>query len=118
MFRQAFAILVLSLACAAAVQAQGQVYTPTQSAYLKGELKRIQERFVDQVSAASGVPKDTIRQWVPTDGQDVPPKVNVVQALQRSRGKPLSDEERAKVNAAEQERFQAVEQARARALQK
>ena len=118
MFRQAFAILVFSLACAAAVQAQGQVYTPTQSAYLKGELKRIQERFVDQVSAASGVPKDTIRQWVPTDGQDVPPKVNVVQALQRSRGKPLSDEERAKVTAAEQERFQAVDQARARALQK
>jgi hypothetical protein len=118
MLKRTLVFLLLAVACTAAVQAPGQTYTPTQSAYLKGELKRIQERFVAQVSGISGVPKDTIRQWVPTDGQDVPPKVNVVQALQRSRGKPLTEEEKAKVAAAEEERFQAVEQARARALQK
>ncbi len=53
-----------------------------------------------------------------TDGRDVPPKVNIVPALQRERGKPLSEEERAKILAADQERYQAIEQAKKTAAQK
>ncbi|MCK7499483.1 MAG: zinc-binding dehydrogenase [Comamonadaceae bacterium] len=65
-----------------------------------------------QASAVSGVPQSKIKEWMATDGRDVPPKVNIVPALQRERGKPLSEEERARILAADQERYQAIEQAK------
>ena len=109
------AVAVLLISSAAAL---GQNYSPSQAAYLKGEIRRAQERFVEQAAAVSGVSADKIRQWVPTDGRDVPPKVRVVPALERERGKPMTDEERQKVLAADQARFDAIERAKRDALKK
>lgn len=91
---------------------------PAQGAYLKGEVKRAQERFVEQAAAISGVPPAKIREWVPTDGRDVPPKVSVVPALERARGRPFTEEERRQVIAADQQRFDAIEAARREALRR
>ena len=115
-------VFAAALACSVQAQAQGlskeQAYTPAQAAYLKGEIRRAQERFVETASAVSGVPQSKIKEWMATDGRDVPPKVNIVPALQRERGKPLSEEERARILAADQERYQAIEQAKKTAAQK
>lgn len=106
-------LLVLGLGAAHA-----QSYTPSQSAFLKGEIKRAQERFVDQAAAISGVPDAKIRQWVPTDGRDDPPKVRVVPALERERGAPLTEEQRQKILKADQDRYDAIARAKQEALKK
>jgi len=112
------ATTLLALAAALPAAAQDRIYTPTQAAYLKAEIRKAQERFVEQASALSGVPQARIRDWMATDGRDVPPKVSILPALARERGKPLSEEERAAVLAADQERFQAIERAKQAALQR
>jgi len=95
-----------------------QPYTPSQSAFLKGEIRHAQERFVEQAAAISGVPATRIRQWVPTDGRDDPPKVRVVPALERERGTPLTEEQRQKILKADQDRYDAIERAKKEALMK
>ena len=115
-------VFAAALACSMQAQAQGlskeQAYTPAQAAYLKGEIRKAQERFVATASAVSGVPQSKIKEWMATDGHDVPPKVNIVPALQRERGKPFTDEERQKLLAADQERFDAIAKAKQDALKK
>lgn len=113
-------IAVLLAACAGSFTAQAaeRIYTPAQAAYLQGEIKKAQEQFVARVAALSGVPEKKIREWVATDGRDVPHKVNIVPALQRERGKPFSEEERQQVLAADQQRYDAIEKARQAAPQK
>jgi hypothetical protein len=114
----ATSLLALAAALPAAAQERGYTYTPTQAAYLKAEIRKAQERFVDKAAAVSGVPQARIRDWMPTDGRDVPPKVSILPALARERGKPLTEEERATILAADQERFQAIEQAKQAAQKK
>lgn len=117
--RHAAVLLAALLLCASLpAAAEDRVYTPAQAAYLKGEIRKAQERFVEKAAALSGVPQARIRDWMPTDGRDVPPKVSILPALARERGKPLSDEERAAILAADQERYQAIEQAKQAAPQK
>jgi len=114
--------LAAVLACCMQAQAQGQpakdAYTPAQAAYLKGEIRKAQQRFVATASAISGVPQSKIKEWMATDGRDVPPKVNIIPALQRERGKPLSEEERAAILAADQERYETIEAAKRDAARK
>jgi hypothetical protein len=112
------AILLAACACTLSAQAAERIYTPTQAAYLKGEIRKAQEQFVARVAAISGVPDRKIREWVVTDGRDVPHKVNIVPALQRERSKPFTEEERAQILAADQERYDAIEKAKQAALQK
>ncbi len=113
--KTALLICCLASALCLTTPASAQNLKPAQAAYLKGEVKRAQERFVTQAAAISGVPAAKIREWVPTDGRDVPPKLSVIQALERARGKALSDEERARIVAADQERFDTIAQARVEA---
>jgi hypothetical protein len=118
MLRTLVAASLLALAATLPAAAQERIYTPTQAAYLKAEIRKAQERFVDKAAAVSGVPPARIRDWMPTDGRDVPPKVSILPALARERGKPFTEEERATILAADQERFQAIEQAKQTAQQK
>lgn len=111
-------VAALATALAIAAPASAQVHKPAQVAYLKGEIKRAQERFVDQAAAISGVAPAKIREWVPTDGRDVPPKVGVIPALERARGKAFTEEERKRLVAADQERYDAIEQAKREALKR
>lgn len=118
MLRRTIAGALLAVALAFPAAAAERIYTPTQAAYLKAEIRKAQERFVEKAASISGVPQARIRDWMPTDGRDVPPKVSILPALARERGKPLSDEERSAILAADQERYQAIEQAKQTALQK
>lgn len=119
MFTRTLAAALLAF-CAAAgpALAQDPALSPTQVAYLRGEVKKAQERYVERAAALSGVAAAKIRTWVPTDGRDVPPKVNVLQALAQERGKPFSEDERQNLIAAEKERFEAIEKAKKDALKK
>ena len=118
MLRRVAAALCVVLACTAPAQAAERIYTPAQAAYLKAEIRWAQERFVDRVAAICGLPRAKVKQWVPTDGRDVPPKVNMVSGLARERGKPFTEEERASLLAADMERYKAIELAKDLAVQK
>jgi len=120
MWWRAALALAAVLACSVPAQAQTakDAYTPAQAAYLKGEIRKAQQRFVATASAISGVPQSKIKEWMPTDGRDVPPKVNILPALQRERGKPLSEQERAAILAADQERYETIEEAKRYAARK
>jgi hypothetical protein len=48
----------------------------------------------------------------------VAPKLNVIAALQRERGKPFTEDERQKILAADQEHFDAIAKAKQEALKK
>jgi hypothetical protein len=111
-------VVAAAVAGMAVANAEERIFRPTQAAYLKGEIKRIQNEFVARISAISGVPAARIREWVATDGRDVPPRLSIVPALQRARGKPLSDEERAQIVAADQAHFDAIARAKQEALKK
>ncbi|PIV75537.1 MAG: hypothetical protein COW56_03075 [Rhodocyclales bacterium CG17_big_fil_post_rev_8_21_14_2_50_68_7] len=110
--RRILAACAAAFALAAAAPVRAQNYNPRQAAWLKNEIRQAQTRYVEQAAAISGVPAARIRRWVPTDGRDVAPKLAVLPALERERGKPLSEEERRKLVAAEQERFDAIERAK------
>lgn len=118
MLRAMVAALVIVLACNVAVRAQGRIVSPTQAAYLKGEIKKAQQEYVAKVAAISGVARAKIKEWVAIDGRDVPPKLSLIPALQRERGKPFSDTEREQLLAADQERFDAIAKANREALNK
>lgn len=96
--------------------AEERISRPAQAAYLQGEIRKAQLAFVGKLAALSGVPAARIREWVPTDGRDLPPKVSILPALQRERGRAFSDEERQAIHAAEQERIDAIGRARREAL--
>lgn len=113
--KKLLAVLGLALACANAI---AQAYTPTQAAFLKGEIKRAQERYVAEAASISGVPAGKIREWVATDGRDVPPRLNVLPALERQRGVPFSEEQRNRLIAADQARYDAIARAKREALAK
>lgn len=118
MLRTIVAVILIAVACTATVQAEGRIFRPTQAAYLKGEIKKAQQEFVARIAAISGVPQAKIMEWVPTDGRDVPPKLNLVPALQRERGTPFTEDERQKILAADQEHFDAIAKAKQEALKK
>ena len=118
MLRTIAAAILIATACTATVQAEERIFRPTQAAYLKGEIKKAQQEFVAKIAAISGVPRAKIMEWVPTDGRDVPPKLNLIPALQRERGKPFTDDERQKLLAADQEHFDAIAKAKQDALKK
>ncbi|MGB0126267.1 MAG: hypothetical protein WBP72_01425 [Rhodocyclaceae bacterium] len=118
MNRTLWAAAVIAVAFVATAQAEERISRPAQAAYLQGEIRKAQQAFVARVAALSGVPEARIREWVPTDGRDVPPKVSILPALQRERAAPFTEEERQAINAAEQERFDAIARARHEALKK
>jgi hypothetical protein len=109
---------ILAAACVTGALAEERISRPAQAAYLQGEIRKAQQAFVARIATVSGVPESRIREWVPTDGRDVPPKLNILPALQRERSKPFTDEERQAINAAEQDRFDAIARARQEALKK
>lgn len=112
------AVAAACIAFASSTLAEERISRPAQAAYLQGEIRKAQQAFVARVAAVSGVAESRIREWVVTDGRDVPPKVNILPALQRERGKLFNDEERQAINAAEEDRFAAIARARQEALKK
>lgn len=126
MFRSARMLLAVAVAClcgfAAAESmnppAAGPVLTPAQSAWLGVEIRRANDLFVKRVVAITSMPPDTVRQAIPAEGRITDPAARTVSAIEKFGGKPLGDEQKTAVRAAEEDRRQMIAGARAQAGKK
>lgn len=126
MFRSARMLLAVAVAClcgfAAAESmnppAAGPVLTPAQSAWLGVEIRRANDLFVKRVVAITSMPPDTVRQAIPAEGRITDPAARTVSAIEKFGGKPLGDEQKTAVRAAEEDRRQMISDARAQAGKK
>lgn len=126
MFRSARMLLAVAVAClcgfAAAESmnppAAGPVLTPAQSAWLGVEIRRANDLFVKRVVAITSMPPDTVRQAIPAEGRITDPAARTVSAIEKFGGKPLGDEQKTAVRAAEEDRRQMIADARAQAGKK
>lgn len=75
--------------------------TPAQSAYLKAESQRAEDRFVARVAEITGARRSTVRRALPARGRLTDPVNRVVAALERSLEQPLSEEQRQQIGEAE-----------------
>jgi hypothetical protein len=104
----------LILACClllGGVAAQAQQLTPAQMAYLKTETRKADETFVKKVASAVGVRSSVVAKEIPEHGRIADSVVRLVAGLERSLGKPLSEDQKAAIRAADTERLQAIDQA-------
>lgn len=98
--------------------ASGPALTPAQSAWLGVEIRRANDLFVKRVVAITSMPPDTVRQAIPAEGRITDPAARTVSAIEKFGGKPLGDEQKTAVRAAEEDRRQMITDARAQAGKK
>lgn len=96
----------------------GKVLTPAQSAWLDAEVRRSNELFVRRVVAITGMPPDTVRRAIPAAGRITDPAARTVAAIEQFGGKPLGDEQKTAIRAAEEDRRQMIATAREQAPKK
>ncbi|MDB5799271.1 MAG: hypothetical protein JWL63_210 [Rhodocyclales bacterium] len=90
---------------------QAQQLTPAQMAYLKAETRKADEAFVKDVAGIVGVRSAVIAKEMPEHGRIADPVARLVAGLERSLGKPLSDDQKTAIRAADTERLKAIERA-------
>lgn len=122
--RMSFAVVLACLCGFAAADsmnpaaASGPALTPAQSAWLGVEIRRANDLFVKRVVAITSMPPDTVRQAIPAEGRITDPAARTVSAIEKFGGKPLGDEQKTAVRAAEEDRRQMIADARAQAGKK
>lgn len=93
----------------------GANLTPAQAAWLRAEIRRADDLFVKRVVAITRMPPDTVRQAIPAEGRITDPAARTVAAIEKFSGKPLDDEQKTAVRAAEEDRRQMIATARSQA---
>lgn len=93
----------------------GANLTPAQSAWLRAEIRRADDLFVKRVVAITRMPPDTVRQAIPAEGRITDPAARTVSAIEKFSGKPLEDEQKTAVRAAEEDRRQMISTVRSQA---
>lgn len=93
----------------------GSNLTPAQSAWLRAEIRRADDLFVKRVVAITRMSPDIVRQAIPAEGRITDPAARTVAAIEKFSGKPLDDEQKTAVRAAEEDRRQMIAAARAQA---
>jgi len=92
--------------------------TPAQSAWVGAEIRRANDLFVKRVVAITSMPPDTVRQAIPPEGRITDPAARTVSAIEKFGGKPLGDEQKVAIRAAEEDRRQMIAAARQQAPKK
>lgn len=93
----------------------GSNLTPAQSAWLRAEIRRADDLFVKRVVAITRMPSETVRQAIPAEGRITDPAARTVSAIEKFSGKPLDDDQKIAVRAAEEDRRQMIATARSQA---
>jgi hypothetical protein len=89
--------------------------TPAQSAFLKAEVRRIDEQFVQRVVDITRLPAAQIRAAMPAEGRITETAARVVAAIEKQLGESLSEEQKRTIAQADEERRAALAAARAAA---
>jgi len=87
----------------APVAAQQVVLTPAQTAMLKREQVKAEDQYVSKVAKLAGVRERTVRQAIPDRARITDPVARVISALEHTLGKPLTDEQKDAIRAADGE---------------
>jgi hypothetical protein len=112
--RQCLVAAVLSLSLAGVVLAappaaqQSLVLTPVQAAFLHAETRRIEETFIQTVMGIAGASRDQVLRAIPAKGRLTDRLPRIYSSLERDLKMTLSDEQKARVFAADGERKQAL----------
>jgi len=100
-------ILVAGFATAA-----GPLLSPAGIAFMKAEQNRIDRQFVDQVAGVAGVPAGVVAAGMPQGPRITDTGRRVIAAIEQYKAAPLSDAQRARIQAADDERKAALAHAR------
>ena len=100
-------VLTCLLLVVSAAQSQ-QPLTPAQTAFLKAETHKADKRFVQRVSVIVGVKEPVVQKAMPEKGRITDPVARLIAALEHTTGKPLTEDNKTQIRAADEERQQAV----------
>ena len=107
------AVLALSMWIWSMVaSAQGGGLSPSQAAFLRAENRRIEDYFVSQVARAVGVDPERVRRAMPDEGRITVTVSRLIPMLEQDLGAPLSEEQRAAILRADEERRAALARVR------
>jgi len=87
--------------------AQGQL-SPSQAAFLQAENKRIEDSFVSRVARIVGISAEQVRRAMPDERRITVAVSRLVAALEMDLGQALSDEQKALILEADEERRAAL----------
>jgi hypothetical protein len=104
-------IVFISALLLGGLAVQAQQLTPAQMAYLKTETRKADEAFVKEVARVVGVRSSVVAKEIPERGRIADSVTRLVAGLERSLGKPLSDEQKAGIRTADAQRLQAIDEA-------
>ena len=85
-----------------------QALTPVQLAYLKAETKKANDSFVKQVAKTTGTTEAQVRRALPDEKRITDRLLRLISALEKDLKRPLTDEEKAAITIAEDERKKAL----------
>ena len=104
--------LIGTLLCCALLAApivQAQQLTPAQVAFLKTETRKADEAYVKSVAQIVGARTSTVAKVMPENSRITDPVARLIAALEQALGKPLTDDQKAAIQAADMQRQKHVE---------
>lgn len=106
----------LGMACwlvsAAHAQApQAGAYTPVQLAYIKAETKKANDQFVKDVAKIAGTTEAQVKRALPDEKRITDRTARLIDALEQVIKSPLTDEQKAAIQQAEDARRKALAEA-------
>lgn len=110
--------LVAAVLATSSAAIQAQQLTPAQIAYVKTEARKADEAFVKDVAQIVDVRSSIVAKSLPERGRIADPVARLVAGLERSLGKPLTDEQKAAIQAADLARQKHVQWATANAAKR
>jgi len=105
----------LMVLMAGAVMAAGPL-SPAGIAYLKAEQNRIDRQFVEQAASVAGVPPRVVANGMPQGPRITDTGQRVISAIEQYTSAPLSEQQRARIQAADDARKAALARAREAAV--
>lgn len=110
--RTLFAPFLLALLCLCSpAQGQNAQLTPAQTAWLNAELRKADEGFVKAVARIADVRRTVVESARPAPSRITDPAERVITSLEITTGKPLSDEQKSAIRAADLDRQKAKSEA-------
>ncbi len=103
---------VLLSASVSLVMAAGAPLSPAGIAYLKAEQHRIDRQFAERAAQVAGVPVSVVSAGMPHGPRITDTGRRVINAVEQHTQTPLSDAQRAQIQAADDERKAALARAR------
>jgi flagellar motility protein MotE (MotC chaperone) len=112
------ALLAVAMLTPVAAQQAPAARTPVQLAYLKSETKKANEAFIKQVAKATGAGESLVRRALPDEKRITDRLARLVSALEKDLKRPLTEDEKSAIAAAEDVRKKAISEAELAAASK